>query len=155
MGVACPPRYRFHVFANTFAADIDRVVLHHVPALRTNTLATVGSFAEAAEIVLRTTRLDLIHAQGFSSWSADIATAHVCNAARRAREPARRWKDAVFRSIASPLERRFYRQPRLRHVIAVSRVGSGLISEGAVAAPRHIHPCAPASVGHRRGYPVL
>jgi UDP-glucose:(heptosyl)LPS alpha-1,3-glucosyltransferase len=115
------PAHRLHVFANTFKAGVDGVVFHRVPAVRRNTLATVVTFLEAAEAMLRMTPLDLVHAQGLTSWTADVSTAHVCNAARMAAEPSKRWQDQVFRSVVTPLERRFYQHARLRHVIAVSR----------------------------------
>jgi UDP-glucose:(heptosyl)LPS alpha-1,3-glucosyltransferase len=114
---------RFVVFANTHRApgfpEVEQV---HVPALRTNALTTVFSFIGTAERAVRRRPVDILHAQGLTSWSADIVTGHICNAARARRMNTRWLKPKLFMKLVVPPERRFYQQRRASHLIAISRV---------------------------------
>ena len=115
-------RAEFVVYSNTFAATEEPGLRwRRVPADRRNAVTTVFSFLPAAEAMIRRDKPDLVHCQGLTSWSADIITGHICNAARgrRLRTPARR--PHAFIRLVKPFERAFYRQRRVRRLIAISR----------------------------------
>ncbi|MCC6143507.1 MAG: glycosyltransferase family 4 protein, partial [Candidatus Hydrogenedentes bacterium] len=119
-------RYEFHVFANRFDPDLPpTTVLHPVRAWRSQSITSVLSFLLTSERQVRRSGCALIHAQGLTCWSADLITAHVCNAARYAHAPAASWRSRLFPALIIPLERAFYRARRRRHVIAISRVLAG------------------------------
>lgn len=121
-------RYRFHVVANSFAPNAPRnIVAHPVRAIRKPAMASVISFLASAESVVRSLRCDLIHAQGLTSWSADLITGHMCNAAKYEAMPPRTWRATFFPKIITPLERRFYQSERPRHLIAISKRFEGEI----------------------------
>lgn len=121
-------RCDLHIFANTLdAPGVTGITLHHVPANRQRFLFTIPTFLVAAEWQVRRARLDLIHAQGLSCWSADVVTVHMCNAARARALPTDAFKSRLFASLLTPLERAFYRQRRLRHAITMSRRLAGEI----------------------------
>jgi UDP-glucose:(heptosyl)LPS alpha-1,3-glucosyltransferase len=84
------------------------------------------TFLTACETILHRERYDLVHAQGVTCWGADVITAHMCNAARIRWLSSRDVRARMFSRFVAPLEARFYRQPRARHLIAVSK---GLASE--------------------------
>jgi UDP-glucose:(heptosyl)LPS alpha-1,3-glucosyltransferase len=115
-------RCEFVVYANTFSAPgISNIRWVPVPAWRFNVVTTVFTFLAASERLLRRDRPDVIHAQGLTSWSADIITGHICNAARaRSMATARRRAHGFIRLI-TPFERRFYQQRRASELIAISR----------------------------------
>ncbi|MCC6235349.1 MAG: glycosyltransferase family 4 protein [Verrucomicrobiales bacterium] len=114
-------RCAMHVYANRLPEQPPAgVTCHRVPAYRPRYALAIASFLVASEPQLRRQPRLLIHAQGLTCWSADIATVHVCNAARaRTLAPADRGSWWFSRCIM-PLEARFYRQQRLRHVITMS-----------------------------------
>ena len=116
-------RCRFTVYANT--ADpgaLEGIVWERIPAWRRRHITAVFTFLAAVEARLIGRRHDLIHAQGLSSWRADVATVHMINAARvRRLSPARR-RDRLFSQIVTPFERAFYRRRRLRHAIVMARM---------------------------------
>lgn len=115
-------RCDLHIFANTLdAPGATGITLHRVPANRQRFLFAIPTFLVAAELQIRRARLDLIHAQGLSCWSADVVTVHMCNAARARALPTDAFKSRLFASLMTPLERAFYRQRRLRHAITMSR----------------------------------
>ncbi len=115
-------RCRFTLYANT--ADptaLEGIVWERIPAWRSRHITAVFTFLAAVEGRLLGRRHDLIHAQGLSSWRADVATVHMINAARvRQLAPARR-RDRLFSRIVTPFERAFYRRRRLRHAIVMAR----------------------------------
>ncbi len=114
-------RHRIDVFANTFGAEpIQGVQQFPVRAWRRWALTTIFSFLVSAQACLRGRHYEVVHAQGLTCWDADVITAHVCTAARLARRGAVR--SGVSARIVLPWERRFYRQSRARHLIAVSGV---------------------------------
>src|SRR5262245_30013293 len=77
------PRHTFDIYANTFAvAPQPGWNFVRVRAVRTVSLTSVFSFLVASQALVRGRPSDLIHAQGLTCWSADVITAHVCNAAR-------------------------------------------------------------------------
>lgn len=112
-----------HVFANRFEQDVNfQFNGHRIPAWRATALTSVLTFPHNAEKFLARERFDIVHAQGFSCWKADVITAHVCNAARYRIAPVRRIKDKLFPALVIPRERKFYRQSADAEVIAVSKV---------------------------------
>lgn len=118
------PRHQVHVFANRFEEPPPPTAhAHHVPAVRTNALATVLSFP--AGLAGRLRRFDLVHAQGFCTTRADVVTAHICNArwlqARQGSATGRLWRDRLFAMPVVALERRVFACARTS-VIAVSDV---------------------------------
>ena len=101
-----------HIFANTFEEpDPDGLVYHHVPAWRTNVLATLLTFILPGTWMVRGP-FDVIHAQGFCGLHQNVATAHMCQDAwleamsRNSGRPA--WRKRVFHSLAGWFERRTF-----------------------------------------------
>ncbi|MBU6400959.1 MAG: glycosyltransferase family 4 protein [Verrucomicrobia bacterium] len=118
--------HQVHVYANRFAVPLaPNWAFQPVRAWRATALTTVLTFLAQAERLLRRRHYDLIHAQGLTCWGADVITAHICNAARARQARSHRVRDRLFLSVIVPLERRFFRQPRARHLIAVSRKVAG------------------------------
>ncbi len=114
-------RCEFVVYSNTFKTpDFPGVRWVHVPAWRWNVVTTVLSFLPMAERLIRRDRPDVIHAQGLTSWSADVITAHICNAARSRTNAMHQRRARWFIRLVTPLERLFYRQRRASHMIAIS-----------------------------------
>ncbi|MBI4327208.1 MAG: glycosyltransferase family 4 protein [Chloroflexi bacterium] len=113
-------QYDVSVYANRFGIIEPNLTFRKVPAWRRTALTTILSFSWAAERLLRRRDYDLIHAQGLACWQADVITAHICNAARFRNSPTERWRKRLFPFVVVPLERRFYRQNRARHLLAVS-----------------------------------
>jgi glycosyltransferase involved in cell wall biosynthesis len=116
------PRHELTVYANRFAAGAPagwREV--RVPAWRRAALASVFTFLFSSERLVRRGRHDVVHAQGLTCWGADVITAHICNAARYRISPPQRLRSRLFPLLVNPVESRFYRQPRARHLIAISR----------------------------------
>lgn len=116
-------RFTIDVHAASFrASEIPNVRFLRVPAWRRGAFSTVFSFIAGAQRSLRRNPPDLIHAQGLSSWSADVITGHMCVAARTRKLPSPGWRANLFTRLVTPFERAFYRQRRARHLIAISRV---------------------------------
>lgn len=112
--------HEVHVYANVFSvAPTGDTTFHRVRAWRWTAASTIVTFLVACEALLSRSRYDVVHAQGLTCWSADIITAHICNAAR-VEGLSHDVRARLFSRIVAPLESRFYRQPRARHVIAVS-----------------------------------
>lgn len=113
-----------HVFADTFdESDSANITFHRVPALRSNAFASVLSFIPSAAVKVRGD-FDVLHAQGLCGLRHDVATAHFCQAAwfaalQRESHPLS-WKQRLFKSCVTPLERRALTQNSTRRVIAVS-----------------------------------
>ncbi|MCC7373823.1 MAG: glycosyltransferase family 4 protein [Verrucomicrobiales bacterium] len=114
-------RHQVEILANRFGVAPE-TSWKFVPirAWRGNSLGTVFSFLLAAEREVRRRQVDLIHAQGLTCWSADVITAHVCNAARVLAQPPTTARGRLFPSLVIPMEARFYRQVRATHLIAIS-----------------------------------
>lgn len=112
------------IYANTFREEdlMDGIERVRVPAVRTRALSTIFSFIPSCERLLRGGAHDLVHAQGLSCWSADIVTGHSCNAAQRRKLVNIDPRAALFAKLMMPAERTFYRQKRLRRLIAISHV---------------------------------
>ncbi len=116
-------RYAIDVHAASFRAPLlPNMRFLPVPAWRRGAFSTVFSFIAGAQRSLRRNPADLIHAQGLSSWSADVITGHMCVAARTRKLPSPGWRAELFTRLVTPFERAFYRQRRTRHLIAISRV---------------------------------
>jgi UDP-glucose:(heptosyl)LPS alpha-1,3-glucosyltransferase len=113
--------HEIHVLANRFEADLDFAVQRHpVAAWRGSALASVLTFPGAAEKILARENFDLVHAQGFACWKADVITAHVCNAARYRQTPARGLVKRLFPAFVIPRERKFFQSAGASEIIAVS-----------------------------------
>ena len=118
--------HEVHVFANRVHADAatPRVRFHHVPAWRHDALTTIVTFVPFATARVRRGSFDVVHAQGVTTWSADVSTAHICAAAwfaaQRREGLAPGWKQEVFERVVAPLERRFYRGGSAPWTIAIS-----------------------------------
>ena len=116
-------RMAIEVHSNTWNTDpIPGVRWHQVPAWRHNVVTTVATLLPAASRSLSRHPATLVHAQGLSCWSADIVTAHICNAARRAHLQESPLTARVFTRGITPIERVFYRRQQDAHLIAVSGV---------------------------------
>lgn len=116
------PDFSFDVHAHTWIdAQVAGVRYHRVPTHRFNVITTISTFLPAAEYSLRRHPPDLIHAQGLSSWQADVITGHMCNGARLRHLGAAGWRSRWFARLVTPVERAFYRQRRARHLIAIAR----------------------------------
>lgn len=112
----------FDIHANTWTeAGVPGVRYLPVAAQRFNVITTISTFLPSAERSLRKHPPALIHAQGLSSWRADIITGHMCNGARRQYLRHAGWRSRLFASMVTPPERAFYRQRRARHLIAIAR----------------------------------
>lgn len=123
-------RFAIDIHAASFRAqELPNVRFLPVPAWRRGAFSTVFSFIAGAQRSLRRHPPDLIHAQGLSSWSADVITGHMCVAARTRKLPSPGWRAGLFTRLVTPFERAFYRQRRARHLIAISRVLEAEIAE--------------------------
>lgn len=115
-------RCRFTLYSNTAdPAALEGIVWERISAWRQRHITAVFTFLVAVEARMAGRQHDLIHAQGLSSWRADVSTVHMINAARMRRlAPARR-RDRLFSRLVTPFERAFYQRPRLRHAIVMAR----------------------------------
>lgn len=115
--------HEVHVFADSFAPEAEPgIAFHRVPAWRASALTTVLTFLPAAGRRVPP-GFDVVHAQGLAAWRCQVVTAHICNEAwYRALAGTRggRLRRRLFRVVVSPLERRLFRSPRVRRVIAIS-----------------------------------
>jgi glycosyltransferase involved in cell wall biosynthesis len=124
------PHYAIDIHAATFRSPLlPNMRFLRVPAWRRGALSTVFTFIAGAQRSLRQNPADIVHAQGLSSWSADIITGHMCVAARTRKLPAPGWRAGLFTRLVTPFERGFYRQQRARHLIAISRVLQAEVAE--------------------------
>jgi glycosyltransferase involved in cell wall biosynthesis len=115
--------FDFSVIAASFSsAPGSELKRFPVRAWRLNVATTISSFLARCGGPLRTSRPDLVHAQGLTCWNADLITAHVCNAARLRHLDGGRLKARLFTQMVAPLEGAFYRQRRARRVIGISRI---------------------------------
>ena len=115
-------RCQITVIANSpVPQPIEGVRFIRVRALRRHAFTTVLSIIPGAELAVRKSGCDLIHAQGLTSWSADIITGHICNAARAKASATSDVRSRWFMRLIIPLERAFYQQRRAQHLIAISR----------------------------------
>lgn len=114
-------RHEIHIVANRFNPGTELpVVQHRVRACRRSALLSVLTFLISAEKVIRSQCFDIIHSQGMAGWTAHVVTAHVCNRARYRNDPPTSLSRRIFPAIVVPLEAAFYRQRRLKHLIAIS-----------------------------------
>ena len=73
--------HEVHVFANRIErADERRVIFHTVPALRSNVVTTLFSFAVSSKLLVRK-GFDVVHSQGFCGPRSNVITTHICNEA--------------------------------------------------------------------------
>ncbi len=115
--------HEVHVFANRFEPKLD-FPFHpqFVPAWRKTALTSVLTFPRAAQGILELAHYDVVHSQGFCCERADVITAHVCNAARYRRSPAKGILKRIFPWLVIPRERNFYRQNSRAKIISISKV---------------------------------
>ena len=132
--------HEVHVFANGIERNGEqRVIFHKVPALRTNALTTVLSFAGPA--ILQVGRgFDVVHCQGFCGPRGNVITSHICNAAwGRSLEKfagALTLRERIFHFCASNLEKQLYHKAFGCAVIAVSdRVAHDMVEYYGCPAP--------------------
>jgi UDP-glucose:(heptosyl)LPS alpha-1,3-glucosyltransferase len=115
------PHHDIHVFANHFGVPCEPYWTYHkVPAWRHSALLTIVTFLANAKRRLAKRRFDVIHAQGLTCWSADVITAHVCNAARVELDSLRSPRERLFDTLVGQLEAEFYRHNRAARWVAVS-----------------------------------
>src|SRR5262249_43058811 len=132
--------HEVHVFANGLEREGERwITFHKVPAIRTNALTTVLSFAGAA-ILQVGGGFDVVHCQGFCGPRGDVITSHICNQAwgRSLTKFAGGLtpRERIFDFFASNLEKRLYRNAADCAVIAVSdRVAHDVVEYYGCRAP--------------------
>jgi len=119
--------HEVHVFANTFwTAPDSRVIFHKVPCWRPNALATVFSFAFSASRYIDDS-FDIVHDQGLCSFRKNVITAHICNEAWAQSRPCASWKERIFTSVASLLEKWQYCSSNARVIACSQRVSRDLL----------------------------
>jgi UDP-glucose:(heptosyl)LPS alpha-1,3-glucosyltransferase len=107
--------HEVHVFANRAdESGADGITIHHVPAIRTNSLTTILSFLVAAARLVDRRRFDVVHAQGLVVPTADVITAHICLAswfaALREQAVGSTWRQRLFERLLTPMDRALYRR---------------------------------------------
>jgi len=117
-------QHEVHVFANEFREDPAwRIWFHRVPAWNATALTRVLSFILPASWAVRR-GFDIVHSQGACVLCCDVMTAHICQRAwHRSRlevEGRLRFKDYLFASVVSPLERALMSPRRATRVICIS-----------------------------------
>jgi UDP-glucose:(heptosyl)LPS alpha-1,3-glucosyltransferase len=116
-------KHEVHILANTFEPNLDFPFhKHFAPAWRSVALTSVLTFPKAAEKLLTRESFNIIHAQGYACHRANVITAHICNAARYARTPAKGLIKKLFPMFVIPRERAFYQHSGALEVIAISKV---------------------------------
>lgn len=115
-------RHEVWIYANRFGVKPEpNWTYQKVPACRSTALSTVFTYLASVEKLLHSHRHDIIHAQGLTCWSADVITAHICNASRRREAPGTHFRSRLFPLLIVPWERQFYRRNQTSRVIAISR----------------------------------
>src|SRR5260370_339323 len=117
--------HEVHVFANHIErADERRVIFHTVPALRSNVITTLFSFAVTSSLQIGKS-FDVVHSQGFCGPRSNVITTHICNEAwsrSLSRLPGGQFpRERIFHFLASKLEKRLYHENRDCQVIAISK----------------------------------
>jgi UDP-glucose:(heptosyl)LPS alpha-1,3-glucosyltransferase len=134
--------HEVHVFANRMdRAGSGRVIFHEVPALRTNVVTTLLSFAVTSPFVVRG-NFDVVHSQGFCGPRSDVITTHICNEAWRQalnRFAGQSIRERIFHLLASKLEKHLYGGDDDFQVIAISnRVARDVVQFYGCRAPIHL-----------------
>ena len=135
--------HEVHVYANRIEKrDEANVIFHSVPAVRTNVMTTLFSFAVTSALQLPRD-FDIIHSQGFCGPRGNVITTHICNAAWS--QSLARFtggltvKERIFNFCASGLEKWLYGGARDAHVIAISeRVAGDVVKYYGCSAPLHL-----------------
>ena len=117
--------HEVHVFANRIErANAGRVSFHTVPALRSNVMTTLFSFAISSAFSVPK-GFDVVHSQGFCGLPGNVITTHICNEAwRRSLKQfgvPQTLRESIFHFCASKLEKYMYAGARHSHVIAISK----------------------------------
>jgi UDP-glucose:(heptosyl)LPS alpha-1,3-glucosyltransferase len=116
--------HEVHVFANRMElSGDDRVIFHKVPALRTNVVTTLLSFAVTSPFAVRG-NFDVVHSQGFCGPRSNVITTHICNEAWRqalSRFAGQSIRERIFHLLASKLEKHLYGGGDYFQVIAISK----------------------------------
>lgn len=134
--------HEVHVFSNTTErAGEDGIIFHKVPALRTNVVTTLLSFAVSSQLAVRGD-FDIVHSQGFCGPPSDVITAHICNEAwslSLSQFAGQTMRQHIFHLLASKLEKRLYGSADDFHVIAISkRVARDVVEFYGCKAPIHL-----------------
>src|SRR5262245_30574655 len=134
--------HEVHVFANRFEGTGEgRVIFHRVPALRSNVMTTLFTFAISS--AFRAPKgFDVVHSQGFCGRAGNVITTHICNEAwRRSLKGSglrQTMRESIFHFVASKLEKQMYAGARHSHVIAISkRVARDIVECYACPSPIH------------------
>ena len=130
----------FDIHSNTWVdAGVPGVRYHKVGAVRTNVATTVLTFLPCAEHSLRAHPAALVHAQGLTSWRADVITGHVCSASRIPFLSQAGHRARMFARLVTPLERAFYRRHGAGQLIAISNtLGKQIQAEYGWDKPTHV-----------------
>jgi UDP-glucose:(heptosyl)LPS alpha-1,3-glucosyltransferase len=135
--------HEVHVFANRIEKRDERqVIFHKVPALRSNVMTTLFSFAVSSAFSVPRD-FDVIHSQGFCGPRGNVITTHICNEA---------WsrsltlfmggltiRERIFQFCASGLEKWLYGNARNCQVIAISnRVAQDVVKYYGCRSPIHL-----------------
>ena len=116
--------HEVHVFANSFDEPHPASLrFHHVPAWRASSLVSALSLVLPATVMVGG-RFDIIHAQGLCGLRHNVATFHFCQpgwyeALVRANGAAT-WRQSLWRTLVTPLERIALAKRSTRRVIAIS-----------------------------------
>ena len=119
-----------HIFACT-CEEIDptRVIFHRISAIGWPDAVKMITFLFSATWALRGHTFDVVHVQGPSSLIGNLFTAHICQARWREEYDRlehteisrfRQWYHRVTTWTMRLIERRLYRSPQTRHIIALS-----------------------------------
>lgn len=121
--------HEVHVFANRFerpegiGLTNGNLAYHRVTAWRATALTTILTFPFFSSIPCAR-GFDIVHAQGFASFSQDVVTAHFCLSAwaeaRGSYRRAHSIREKAFERLVLPWERRIFREQQSPWVIAVS-----------------------------------
>jgi len=116
--------HEVHVFANRIESNGDRrVIFHTVPAVRSNVITTLFSFALSSKLLVHG-GFDIVHNQGYCGPRGNVITTHICNEAwsRSLTRFAGRQtlRERIFHFFASRFEHRLYAEASGCHVIAIS-----------------------------------
>jgi UDP-glucose:(heptosyl)LPS alpha-1,3-glucosyltransferase len=118
-------QHEVHVFANRIESNGERrVIFHTVPALRSNVITTIFSFAISSKLMVHGD-FDVVHNQGYCGPHGNVITTHICNEAW-SRSLTRfvggqTMREKIFHFFASKLEHRLYAGAADCHVIAISK----------------------------------
>jgi UDP-glucose:(heptosyl)LPS alpha-1,3-glucosyltransferase len=139
--LARDPRFEFHVFANRWVPDSDRVSFHRVPIISFPKFLTTPSFAYFADQRIQRAGIDLIHTHD-RIFRADLFTMHGVPHRYWVREVRRKGMSLYDRATAR-VEDRLIADPRCRLFLPVSGLTEEIFIREYGVAPervRVVHP---------------